>query len=82
MSVKRKTIKHKLQAVKKRISDLFTSIHYEAADNGESEILAAMDKELETVNTFKDLRLFVIKHNIKKLFKLYEEGALIWLKKQ
>ena len=72
--------KRRLHAVKKRIFNLFTGIHYEAADNGESEILAAMDKELETINTLKDLRLFVIKHEIKKLFRLYEEGAFIWLK--
>ena len=76
-----KNKKRRLHAVKKKIFDLFIGIHYEAADNGESEILAAMDKELETINTFKDLRLFVIKHEIKKLFRLYEEGAFIWLKK-
>jgi predicted RNA binding protein with dsRBD fold (UPF0201 family) len=72
--------KHRLHAVKKRIFDLFTGIHYEAADNGESEILTAMNKELETVNTFKDLRLFVIKYKIKKLFRFFNEGAFIWLK--
>ena len=80
MFVKRKSIKRKLQAAKKRIFNLFTRIHYEAADNGESEILADMDKELETVNTFEDLRLFVIKYKIQKLFRLYYEGAFIWLK--
>jgi hypothetical protein len=73
--------RRRLHAVKKRIFDLFTGLYYEAADNGESEILAAMDKELETINAFKDLRLFVIKYEIKKLFRLYEAGALIWLKK-
>lgn len=51
---------------KKEVKDFFTAIHYEAADNGQTEQLQSMERELETTT---DIKHFIKKYALTKPLK-------------